>query len=778
MEKWETETPGEEQQPEVEKDDDDNEKISFNPDFSFGNDDSTLSAQRKGKAANWIQLEQMTLGPKAKQKNMQSVVEKTIHEILQKKNKTPAKEQPQPAKATLVKKLSPTPVSAPKPVTSSSPTSLSTAPISLPKLDEAPRVPFSSLGVSKPILRALVHDLGYETATPIQAQAIPHALNGLDLLASAVTGSGKTAAFSIPILERLLQTSKGVPQIRALVLSPTRELAIQTVGMMRSMAAHTELTVETAVGGLPFRQQEALLRQRPDIVAATPGRLIDLIDNCPGITLENLEILVLDEADRLLDLGFKAELEHILSQCPAQRQTMLFSATMTDDVAALAALSLKKPVRVAVDREYEVAPTLIQEIVEVKNDDERDAILLSLCERTFNQGGVVIFAHTRERTHQLYVLLKLAGLLITELHGGLTQSERLYALEAFREGTNNSNSRMSCKYLVCTDLVARGLDIEGLKVVISYDTPRSLREHIHRAGRTARAGNDGRCVTFIEKQTLAKTTLIKDIVSHSQGRVLRRVLSPSILQNYLEKLQTLTQDVDRVMAEEKVEKEIQIAERDAERATNRIVHADEIEARPQRTWFESTKQRKQEREQEYTTQAKEGKEDEPMTGRKHGRDQKVKEEEEEEEEEDQHEEESDDEEEEGNEDEEEVKKPKKMKKIEKRETRKMEMKLERGKKSAQNKRSPQHDDDMDGGVRASIRRAKKSMRLGKAGAPGLGTFAHQKEKKERKMNKKKASRGGKGGEKKKDSFSLGGDGGARKGKKNNGSHTKKRFKRH
>ncbi|KAJ4462597.1 putative DEAD-box ATP-dependent RNA helicase 28 [Paratrimastix pyriformis] len=587
VEKGAPEIPDEE----VEEDDDDEMKMA--PSFSF-----TEAAQ----STDWLRAEDYVRATsKRKQPSLDDVVSRKIEEVR-------AERKAQEPTAPVLEKVfkagkRPSKPAIPTPEAPAAPISAA------PKPAPAPAVAFTSLGLSKPVLRSLLGDMHFELATPIQvgwpliiltcagpaqshilplpdltlsytAQCIPHGLEGRDILGSAVTGSGKTAAFGVPIIERILKANRKHPQIRALVLSPTRELALQTQSMLKAMAAHTDLTAEIAVGGLPLREQEQALRLRPDIVVATPGRLIDLLHNTPAVTLANLEILVLDEADRLLEMGFRAEVEEILRMCPPKRQTMLFSATMTDEIAELAVLSLDKPVRVAVDKEFE-APR--------HSCSERDAVLLSLCERSFPEGGVVIFAHTRNRAHRLYVLLKLAGLSVKELHGGLTQPERLFALEAFRQGVVAPHSRIACRFLVSTDLAARGLDIDGVRAVISYDPPRTLREHIHRAGRTARAGREGRCLTFFDKVS----GLLREIVAHCPDRLLRRKISPAVMEHFQERVASLDQDVQRILADETVEREIRNAEVEVERASNKLEHADEIAGRPARTWFQSAADKKQ-----------------------------------------------------------------------------------------------------------------------------------------------------------------------------------------
>jgi ATP-dependent RNA helicase DDX27 len=301
---------------------------------------------------------------------------------------------------------------------------------------------FLSMNLSRPILKALT-SLGFQKPTPIQAATIPVALLGKDIVGGAVTGSGKTAAFMVPLLERLLYREKGkhAAATRCLVLVPTRELALQCFQVGTKLSSFTDIkfcvivgmyfwssdfiSVLTFVtGGLSLRSQETELRSRPDVVIGTPGRLIDHLRNSPSFTLDALDVLVLDEADRMLSDGFALELNEIVKSCPASRQTMLFSATMTDSVDRLIKMSLNKPVRLFVDPKRSIAPSLIQEFVRVRTgkEPERSAMLLALCKRTF-KSGVIVFFRSKKLAHQMKVLFGLLGMDSEELHGNLSQEQ-------------------------------------------------------------------------------------------------------------------------------------------------------------------------------------------------------------------------------------------------------------------------------------------------------------------------------------------------------------------
>jgi len=286
---------------------------------------------------------------------------------------------------------------------------------------------FLTMNLSRPVIKALT-TLGFSKPTPIQAAAVPVALLGKDVVGNAVTGSGKTAAFMIPMLERLLyrEKSKKAAATRCVVLVPTRELGIQCFDVGTKLAVHTDIRLALIVGGFSLKSQEASLRSRPDIVIATPGRLIDHIRNSPSFNLDAVDILVLDEADRMLEDGFADELSEIIKSCPTSRQTMLFSATMTDSVDSLVKMSLNKPVKLFVDPKRSVAGGLVQEFVRVKagKENERSALLVSLCKRNFKHK-VIIFLRSKKLAHQMRIVFGLLEMKCEELHGDLTQEQVL-----------------------------------------------------------------------------------------------------------------------------------------------------------------------------------------------------------------------------------------------------------------------------------------------------------------------------------------------------------------
>lgn len=343
---------------------------------------------------------------------------------------------------------------------------------------------FVQLSLSRPLLKAIA-ELGWTQPTLIQQKAVPLCLRGLDICGAAVTGSGKTGAFMIPVIERLRYRSKKVASTRVLVILPTRELGSQVYKVATSLAKYTDITFALCVGGLSISAQEAELRKRPDVVIATPGRLIDHIRNSASFSVQDVEILIMDEADRMLEEGFQEELDEIISFTPKSRQTMLFSATMTENVDDLIKLSLNKPVRLFVHSTQAFAERLEQEFIRIRKNTEEDrtALLLSLCDRVY-KSNVIVFFQSKKAAHHAKIVFGLLGYSASELHGDLNQAQRLNSLEEFRNGES--------KFLLATDLASRGIDISGVQTVINYDMPSSYSQYVHRVGRTARGEQGGR----------------------------------------------------------------------------------------------------------------------------------------------------------------------------------------------------------------------------------------------------------------------------------------------
>ncbi|XP_031119679.1 DEAD-box ATP-dependent RNA helicase 28 [Ipomoea triloba] len=441
---------------------------------------------------------------------------------------------------------------------------------------------FMELHLSRPLLRAC-EALGYAKPTPIQAACIPLALTGRDICGSAITGSGKTAAFSLPTLERLLYRPKNRPAIRVLILTPTRELAVQVHSMIEKLAQFmTDIRCCLVVGGLSVKEQVSALRSMPDIVVATPGRMIDHLRNSMSVDLDDLAVLILDEADRLLELGFSAEIRELVRLCPKRRQTMLFSATMTEEVDELIKLSLNKPLRLSADPSAKRPSTLTEEVVRIRRmrEGNQEAVLLALCSKTFT-SKVIVFSGTKQAAHRLKILFGLAGFKAAELHGNLTQAQRLGALELFR--------KQEVDFLIATNVAARGLDIIGVQTVINFACPRDLTSYVHQVGRTARAGREGYAVTFV---TDNDRSLLKAIVKRAGSRLKSRIVAEQSIIKWAKIIDQMEEQVAEILQEEREEMILRKAEMEATKAENMIAHKDEIYSRPKRTWFMTEKEKK------------------------------------------------------------------------------------------------------------------------------------------------------------------------------------------
>jgi superfamily II DNA/RNA helicase len=361
-------------------------------------------------------------------------------------------------------------------------------------------MPFSSLGLIEPLLR-VVGERNYFEPTPIQVTAIPSVLRGSDVQASAQTGSGKTAAFALPILQRLAAGHRERGRfVRALILVPTRELAAQIGESFRVYARYFPEPIKTLVvyGGVSINPQMMALGGGADVIVATPGRLLDLIDH-NAVSLSAVSMLVLDEADQLFSLGFASELNRILAFLPKLRQNLLFSATFPADVQALAESLLRDPVRLDVPAEPTTKPDIQQRVIEV-DAPQRTQLLRHLIE-THGWTRVLVFVATKYATEHVAEKLRRAGLTATALHGELSQGARTQALADFKTS--------KVRVLVATDLAARGLDIIQLPVVVNFDLPRSAVDYTHRIGRTGRAGESGVAVSFVSADTHAHFCLIE-----------------------------------------------------------------------------------------------------------------------------------------------------------------------------------------------------------------------------------------------------------------------------
>ncbi len=360
---------------------------------------------------------------------------------------------------------------------------------------------FASLGLSAAMLRDIA-EAGFLEPTPIQAQAIPAGVQGRDVLGCAQTGTGKTAAFIIPMIERLADAAKGPP--RGLVLAPTRELELQIQVTIDQLGRGRRVFATTIIGGSDMQAQVRGLRQRPDIVVATPGRLLDHMWN-GTLLMASLQIVVLDEADRMLDMGFAPQLNQILDALPEQRQTLLFSATWPADLADLARVSVQNPVRVMVDKPATPVAGVTQTVHQT-TPQEKTRLLLSLLKG--HAESVLVCTRTKHRADRLGEALTRDGHRVAVLHGNRGLSQRRRALESFRRG--------SVRILVATDIAARGLDVANIGHVINYDLPNCPEDYVHRIGRTARMKAVGQATSFVTTE------------DHHQIRAIERLLGGTV----------------------------------------------------------------------------------------------------------------------------------------------------------------------------------------------------------------------------------------------------------
>jgi ATP-dependent RNA helicase RhlE len=372
---------------------------------------------------------------------------------------------------------------------------------------------FSALGLASPLLRA-VSEAGYTTPTPIQQKAIPLVLSGRDLLAAAQTGTGKTAGFVLPILQRLLASAAhlnramGPARPRCLILTPTRELAAQVEESVRTYAKYATVRSAVLFGGVAMQPQVAKLRKQVDIVVATPGRLLDHTAR-RTLDLSGVEILVLDEGDRMLDMGFIRDIRRIISLMPAKRQNLLFSATFSSDVRALAASLLDDPAAVDMAPRNSACELVEQTVHLVDKEDKRDALIHLIQRHRWQQ--VLVFTRTKHGANRLTEKLQKSGIAAAAIHGNKTQSARTRALAQFKNG--------DVPVLVATDIAARGLDIQELPHVVNFELPNTAEDYVHRIGRTGRAGRTGAAVSLVDSEEIQLLRAIEKLL----GRPIERV---------------------------------------------------------------------------------------------------------------------------------------------------------------------------------------------------------------------------------------------------------------
>jgi superfamily II DNA/RNA helicase len=367
---------------------------------------------------------------------------------------------------------------------------------------------FSDIGVNPDILKIL-DELSLTSPTPIQKQAIPVALKGTDIVGIAQTGTGKTFAFGIPIIQKLLSSSG-----QALVLVPTRELALQVNESIRKLADRLNINTIALIGGENISRQFFELKRRPRLIIATPGRLIDHLKR-KSIKLDQIKTLVLDEADMMLDMGFSPQIEEILKSVPKERQTMLFSATMPTEITNLAAKHLKLPIRIEVAPQGTTVENVTQEMIVLEAKDKMKYLEKIIKE---NEGSILIFVRTRYGVKNIAKKLVSNGHRATEIHSDLSQGQRKRALDSFKSGRS--------RIMVATDVAARGLDVKGIELVINYDLPDSSSDYVHRIGRTARAGKKGKAISLATPSQLKNIKAIEALIKMRFNIVEQAKLEP------------------------------------------------------------------------------------------------------------------------------------------------------------------------------------------------------------------------------------------------------------
>jgi ATP-dependent RNA helicase RhlE len=379
---------------------------------------------------------------------------------------------------------------------------------------------FDQLGLIAPLLQA-VGDLGYKTPTPVQEQAIPLVLAGRDLMAGAQTGTGKTAAFALPILQRIAphastSTSPARHPVRALVLTPTRELAVQVAQSFRDYAKHVPIRSTVVYGGVDMNAQIAELRRGVEVLVATPGRLLDHVQN-KTVMFNQVSVLVLDEADRMLDMGFLPDIKRIIALLPAQRQNLLFSATFPDEIRTLSKTILKNPAEVQIAQRNATADLVTHVLHPVAREKKRDLLAYIIQTRGLKQ--VLVFTGTKIGANRLAHQLRRDHIQADAIHGDKSQAEREAALADFKAGKT--------AVLVATDVASRGLDIEGLPQVINFDVPHSPEDYVHRIGRTGRAGLTGEAISLVAPEDMETLGAIERLIKKRIERVLVPGFQPS-----------------------------------------------------------------------------------------------------------------------------------------------------------------------------------------------------------------------------------------------------------
>ena len=366
---------------------------------------------------------------------------------------------------------------------------------------------FSTLGLDPKLLQS-VSDLGYTQPTPIQSAAIPRVLAGRDLIGIAQTGTGKTAAFVLPLLERIFKSPAQTRGARALVVAPTRELALQIDEQVRNLGRHMRVRCATIFGGVGERPQIDAVRRGVDVIVATPGRLIDLM-SARHVSLADVQIAVLDEADRMLDMGFLPQIRRVVNALPKQRQTLLFSATLSSDIEKITGEFLRNPETVEIGRRSNPAESVAQFLYPVPKSRKTDLLVRLLQDETLD--SVLVFSRTKHGADKIVRKLQTAKIQAAALHSNRSQSQRVAALDAFKSGR--------ARVLVATDIASRGIDVEGISHVINFDFPMHAEDYVHRIGRTGRADAVGDAISFVTRED---ETYVRELEKMTKKSIERR----------------------------------------------------------------------------------------------------------------------------------------------------------------------------------------------------------------------------------------------------------------
>lgn len=464
----------------------------------------------------------------------------------------------------------------------------------------AKNLSFCDFNFSKLILKGLA-DLEYFHPTKVQEKVIPIILRGNDVLVNAETGSGKTACFLLPIIQKIISNKNSKTEIKSLIILPTRELALQCSEMLQSFTKHLEgITYVLICGGMSIETQINQLKITPDIIIATPGRLIDMLYNYKSLSLESINILVLDEADKLLELGFKDAIIELLNLIKDNhnRQTLLFSATLNLKVADLSKYALKSPAKIKMASSA-ILSNLKQNIIRMRfkkpdttkefkksNNEEENTFekRMSYLIEVLQEGKkkrTIVFFNTKKDCHKAYIILKQYNLLSAELHADIQQTDRIKSLDQFQKGL--------IPYLLATDIAGRGIDIEKVRYVINFQMPLMSDRYIHRIGRTARKGYLGEAITICDEND---RQLLKKLIKKEKFTLnVINIENNKIKQVYKNLLLTKPQ-INELLAEDEMEKELDLAELDVEKAMNIKMHSDEIHNRPKKQWFQTKRQKR------------------------------------------------------------------------------------------------------------------------------------------------------------------------------------------